>query len=929
MVDSEHQHGLRQCVLSAMLFALASSPMIATAQPSPRQWDEAQFKDGLLELRLLDLLDYHLRVSPPQGDLESLLIQREMKLARRDDPDLDPDQRQRLLSEANVLLERVLNDHPSDPRSLDWQMELARSLLYEEAEPYSSSILYRGPTDDNRQRLEALMRRATAVLSGVLVHLQAEYERLDELSIRAYERLEQSGYVNKIESAMPEAQYMLRWARFYLGLSLPPRSREHKDLMVQVLTELRDQSVLLKEDHGVTHVQAQSLLLAGMASRLLGDYPSAINYLGSAVTVTSAISDPQERQDLQWVATLGSIERIRTLRDSGRYDAARSAAKRLANLYEGSRQEDFGMQLVIALLQTSVEIARADDLEASGKSDQAEAARAAAMSPLAQLAKRNPTNRDEIYMTVYEMTRGTTRAFQPFERCAMIAGQIAEATRVLRGGDDELQGGPRGELRQASEASAIALLDEAIANAKTLLAESDSIDPQLGCEARFNLAVAQYQRGLRFEAAGNFQKVAASCDGFWRGESAAGYAVEIASQLAEDGSLGRRTDVRELYVSALRTLVHRFGDSDAAAYWRFFLAQALEDAGERIEAARLYESVYEDHPYYRKARFRAARCLIEQLKTLVRDHPEKIVEIRRQSTESSATMRRFLDSLDALQLDSTGGDSDRLRAEGTVLLAEVGVLPGVNDPQSSLDLLEGFERRFSGQHSLLGRVLRTRIIALEASGRLQEARAAVPSFISSAPKEAGATLQALFDSTWTDVKRLRQEGRFEQARKKAESALLFAQQLYEWGQNNPQAVSDDHRYYLDLQLAEANLEAGRLADALRIFESLAAKRQDNSGQPDDSRVLMGLAEVMYRSGRYGEALPKYNRLFKLLPVDDERRFEALLRDLQCRTELGHDPKAIADVIKQHRFLTPDLGGDRLKSKFLALLERNEARLARQ
>ena len=926
--NAAHRRPSPLAVASVVVVVMAAVASPAAGQsPSPRQWDESVFEQGLLKLRLLDLLEYHLEHNPPRDELAALLIRRDMELARRDDPKLDDDARRKLLSEANAVLERIITEHPADKRALDWRMKLARSLLYEEAEPYYSDILYRGATGDDRTRLQRLMRRTTTILSEALDYLKSEYDRLDEISISAYERLEQTGYVGKIESAMPEVRYMLRWARFYLGLSLDPQSRERRELMAQVLTELRDQTRLLTRDHAVTHVQAQSLLLAGMTSRLLGDYPSAIRYLGSAVTVTSAIPDAAERSDLRWVATLGSIERVRTLRDAGRFDDAQAAARRLASLYETKRAEDFGMRLIAALLESDIELARAADLEIDAKTDQAKRVRQGAMSPLEELANRYPDRRDEVYATVYELTRGQPRTGHPFETCAIIAGQIAEANKLLTGSTGaSTSDAPPGEPRRAkTESRAVALLDDAIAKATSLLAETGQADTPLRCEARFNLAVAQFRRGLRFDAATNFLDVAQSCGRFPRSESAATYAVEIAAQLAEDPGLGRRTDVRNLFMHALHALVDGFADTKAANYWRFFLAQALEDTGDLAHAAQAYERVTEDHPQYLVARFRSARCAVNAVKNLVHDRPADTAEIRRRAVEARAAMRRFLD----FAADRDEPAVDRLSAEATVLLAEVDVLPGINKSDEAITRLEGFENKYGDQPGLLGRVLRTRIIAYQAAGKLDQARAAVPQFMASAPRDAGPTLQALFDANWSEVKRLRRRGQFEKAAEKARSALLFAQQLYDWAHETDQGIDAGHLYYLRLQLAEAKLESGRLDEAKRLFEALVAGQPDAPDATPDPRVLAGLAEVMYRSGNYGEALPVFNRLYRMLPVDDDGRFHALLRDLQCRTELGQDAQGIINVIKQHRFLSPDLGGAHLKSQFLALLERNQARVARR
>ena len=104
----------------------------------------------------------------------------------------------------------------------------------------------------------------------------------------------------------------------------------------------------------------------------------------------------------------------------------------------------------------------------------------------------------------------------------------------------------------------------------------------------------------------------------------------------------------------------------------------------------------------------------------------------------------------------------------------------------------------------------------------------------------------------------------------------------------------------------------------------AARNADDKSH--DPRLLMAYAEVLYRSKRYAEALPLFNQIYTEAPRTDVKHYEALLRDLECRTELGENPSGIINVIKQHRYLNPDLGGDELRRRFAALLRRNEERM---
>jgi hypothetical protein len=302
-------------------------------------------------------------------------------------------------------------------------------------------------------------------------------------------------------------------------------------------------------------------------------------------------------------------------------------------------------------------------------------------------------------------------------------------------------------------------------------------------------------------------------------------------------------------------------------------------------------------------------------------------ELRARADEARGALEGFLKLSASPQHPEDPAAIAAARAEAEVLLAEIDTQPQVGDPKRLLTRLDGFEERYPEDRRLIGRVLRARIIAYEATGELTAAEQAVPGYIASAPDQAGTTLQALFDATWAEVERYRARGADEQADAKARSALLFAEQLYHWAGETNGAANPEQLHALRLQLAEARLAAGNAADALPLLAETAAfdAQRHNDGLAHDPRILMAQAEALLRLQRFEQALPIFNRAFQESPVNARHRFAALLGDLRCRTELREDPAGIINVIRQHRFLSPDLGGAQLKQEFADLEQRNEAR----
>ena len=80
-------------------------------------------------------------------------MRRELRLAEFADLRRPDDERKAAVAEANHLLVQVIQEKPKDRRRFDWRFTLAHSLLYDEGEPFFTSILYRGGSCEDRLRL--------------------------------------------------------------------------------------------------------------------------------------------------------------------------------------------------------------------------------------------------------------------------------------------------------------------------------------------------------------------------------------------------------------------------------------------------------------------------------------------------------------------------------------------------------------------------------------------------------------------------------------------------------------------------------------------------------------------------------------------------------------------------------------------------------
>ncbi|MCH7995110.1 MAG: hypothetical protein IIB57_11800 [Planctomycetes bacterium] len=221
-------------------------------------------------------------------------------------------------------------------------------------------------------------------------------------------------------------------------------------------------------------------------------------------------------------------------------------------------------------------------------------------------------------------------------------------------------------------------------------------------------------------------------------------------------------------------------------------------------------------------------------------------------------------------------------------------------------------------------------MAYESLGQLAEAARAIPAYVAADPKRAGPTLQLLYTDLADDARELRAKGDEAGGRRKAEVALLLAEQIMTWANQFNEDVSDEQRRSLVIQLAEARLAVDQYEQARNLFASCLTVSEDSPGRGDskDLRVVYGYAESQFRLEEWAEALVRFNSLAMSLPADDPIRWRSLLRDLQCRTALEHPPQGIIKVIQQQRHLHPDMGDPLLAREFDKLQRQNQRRVDR-
>jgi tetratricopeptide (TPR) repeat protein len=907
-----------------LLLAVASTAWSADPPPTSSavlqppaeetRLNAVQFREALKKRGLSEILELHLKDFPPTNATTTHLLMREVKLAEFADASRPVEERGASIAEANRILQQLVEDNPEDARRFQWQYTLGHSLLYEEAEPFSTNILYFGGNDDDRARLTVLASRAVEAVRSLAHRLQDESVRIDRLPTQEFEAIEQRGYVDELDRLMGSADYLLLWAMFYDALPRADDDSTRARELNEIIETFAVKPSILQTPHERSHVQAPALLLAGMTHRRLNDHAAAREQLDGTVALAQRLTDVVEKERIQWAVTLATIEMARNDRDDGRFKDALSAVARLRGDTGAGSEDRFGLRLAAAVLEKSVHEARASAAEKAGRPVEVTELRALAWKTLAQLASEEPHRRDAIYAVIYR-TMGhdaDVGRLDPFEQCAYIAGLISEA--------------------ESSPKAAPTLLDRAIAAGERVLSQSSEGAKSLAPEVIYHVAVAHYRKGDHLAASRRFIEAARFQPKFDRALNAGTLAVQLAAELYHDAGQHSKDEVTALYRMALEVLLTNHAGTEAERYWRFYYAQLLDELGEFDAAAEQFRLVDAAHEHFLHSGFLRIRSLAAALQRAAADSAGDAIDLILRADTILSAYRDFMaragEGMSGEPQSPNETSPRRLLAEARVLTAETTIVPRIDRPAQAIELLSNFEQDYPEEPLLWGRVWRVRLLGYEALGQLEEATRAIPAYVAAAPDSAGPTLRGLYAAMIADVDKLRAAGNEGPAQQKAEVALLLAEQLNAWAETNDATTASVDRRELRVQLAEANLQAGRYERARVLFDECASP-QDGvalSANETDLRVAFGQAESLFRLGQFAEALPKFNRLATGLTPTHPIRWKSLLRDLECRSALGEPAAGIIKVIEQQKYLHPELGGTALAAEFERVRRDNERRL---
>jgi len=891
-------------VLLASLAAGSSPPL-----QQESRLDNIRFAEGLLERGLFDLLDYFLQQHEAADPIEAQLLARVGKLRLYQDQEVPLDDRATALREATKLLRDLVASHGDDARVDQWRLQLGYDLLYRLAEPHCNNVLYGVDDAHDRRELARLAGEAGELFAQAAKESSSQQASSQPGQGPADASLSGSVDAKHIRS---RAEYFGAWAGLYRVLASAQKSAGDNALLSEIV-EYTNASGYLDAPHGQTGVQAQTLLLAGIAHRVLGHHTEAGRLLELAIGVVQEATGSPGQQPLLWVANVARLEQVRILRDAGRFDEAARACAELGNWLRISGQRNgIGMSLAVALAESDVYTRQAEAISDWGS---AEKLRRRARSVLIELTRSDSRAADALYGLLYRrMVDKPPESMDAFDKVVMIAGLMADKQ-----------------------------FDQARPLAEALMREDSWLTREFLPEIRFNLAVCRFEEGDRLGAVDLFAEVARQHPSFAQAQTAAEYAVRIAADLFADPALRGRQDVRKGFLQALQLLTSRFPDSPEAAKRYYDLGYVFQLMGRFDQASEAFERVGGGDDRLLDAKYWAVVCRFEAAR-LEQQGGSPAGKPYRDAIEAA---ERFVHRVQA-DVGDPGPSANVRRLVSDVLLRAASTLaqPPLNDPQAALRMLDRIEQDAGTEAAWLGRALQIRIVALQSLGRLQDAQKVVDELLATDELRAGLVLAGLLEAM---LEQQESPASDRSAEVQRQEVLTLADKLAKWTQRRREQLAVEQRLRIQVPIARAYQQGGRVTEALTAFNEAAELDRQVTGRtaPDgelaNSDVLAGQAECFYQLGRYRQALQIYQgQIHRRAMPNTPLWWKAYLRSLQCHAKLSAARTAesadedtrqslqqILNSIAVQRRIDPKLGGPDLRSEFNQLETEVKELLARK
>lgn len=870
-------------------------------------WSESTFREGLRRRGLDDWLQQYLAETEPVDEIDAALREREKLLARARQEDINYINKQECLRQASRVLETLLEKYPEHPARLRWRYDLAADLLERRAPAaFDAVLLYEFTGRDNRTAhdLADQAHRQLLKLHGEIAAAWDKIARMDEAAIAAHQDSFSLAALEKLQS---DAVALTLWARLYAAITEPEGSEARTQNLALLVQNLQDE--LDWQDLPATQPVARcnALLLTMLANHYLHNYERSNLLARKIVETLQTVEDPYLREMLRKAVLLGILEQLRVLRDTGKPDEALKGLGMSRQWAQERWPDSLQVQLTLALTERGI-LARklrpdAPDLISNIIEP------AAALAPLGRLLAELPTERD----TIYSALSGTL-ALEPIP-----AQPTPLQAQLLAGGTliDRLH---RPDMDTQDSNQRLEKVLSALQSITARPVEEMSADQPgelLFLQGRIALMVGQ-----ALPAVQTLTALAEAHPDHPRTPVAVEQATAIAQEQLRDPQHQESPAYLTAFIRAGKLLARLAPEKAARRHLNYFLALALEKSGHGDEAIAEYARVPDDDPYKSKAVLGRVRCLAKALYAMP------------QTPAASTMQKQATQALDAAMAAARdlGAGSVLVADEDLCVVGEIYLLlanlhnhPAIGRPQSALDDLADFEKKFASCRELIAPALRERTQACKLLGRWIEARQVGERLLKLNPRLAAPILTDLLQAMHAAVIDADDQDRSDETRSIATQGATLAGVLHEACLQEPSLLESQDQAITRLWRAWFTLKSGHPGQALKLYETLSAIPLSRDELKTEYRL--GRAEALLAMKDFEAALNLFTEVWEETPEHSEPWWRAFVGSLQCHLARHSDPREIVKSIAQQKYLVPELGAPRWKRQLSAIERQAEKSMA--
>jgi tetratricopeptide (TPR) repeat protein len=674
----------------------------------------------------------------------------------------------------------------------------------------------------DRAHAGELLKVSVEQYKAIATDTAAWLSEIDRFSITERSKFQNTGYDRQLRKVQAQAKFFEACASFYYGWLLPvdykPADKQatRKQILDEAITACMEETRILRDN---MPQKWYSYILIGAAYREQGKFKEALEALAMANN-KSATDSIKIRAD---------YERARTLLRQGDFAGARKQIDDARNQWKEKLDADlYGLSLPLVEAESYI-------LESQKSNDPAAKEKGVAL--LRTVSERKPP-----WPTVVQWVTEGLLGSQVTDMDKMDPFQL-----MMMAGDNMQKGKDSGDVKAMETAAALY---------KKYIEKTGAKDPKYA-EALYSQAACLLQLGRKAEAAECFQKVAEEKPDYPYAAAAAKYTVSARGQVYD---AAQTDENRQAYEDALKWFCAKWLKTDPEQ--QYYYAYILTRGKKFLEAGEAFAKVPETAEHYLEARYWVALCGMEQFRDKILPANDKQLVVTRARVVAQDLMA-FVDFAMKANADEKKKAQLMEWAEAaSMAVADIYLYPEVGLPGEAMPVLDSVEQRFKLDDEARGRVLKLRITAQQALGKLDDAQKTLDAFLKLAkPEEVGPVLRGLFKALTDDVRELIRRSQKEQAAGKVEQAKVLGDQLRDWLAKSalPDKAEriEGNRYDLaELYLAVGKIE-GKVdgyATALAIYREIGGDHPEKPAKDKDGKDLPMKEDCVTGLGRIYEAM---------------------------------------------------------------------------